>query len=98
MAKVYDYKKPNDMVLNWCEQRRREIQTARDELIAEEKLINAIVAQFTPLVCARCQGEGIVMLCIEGCEMDGPRQHTCPKCHGTGKPPAAQSGSAGKGE
>lgn len=86
MAKAYAHKKPKDRILSYGRQRRYEIAEQIDRLRSEDEMLADIEKLLKPLVCDVCLGEGNIMIPIPGCEMDGPRQHTCPKCKGTGEP------------
>jgi hypothetical protein len=86
MAHIYEYKKPKDRMLSYIRQRKREIEGEIEQLNTERVMLTDIESIVLPLVCDVCLGEGSLMRAIEGCEIDGPRLHTCPKCKGLGEP------------
>lgn len=86
MPTIYAHQKPNNRMLNFAAGRRKEIADAIEQLKLEDKLMEQIIDRFKELVCVKCGGAGNYMALIEGCECDGPRQHTCEVCKGSGKP------------
>lgn len=86
MPKIYKHQQPNRRVIVFARARQAEIENEIEQLQLEHELMQKILNEFEPSVCPACKGEGSVMRLIEGCECDGPRQHTCEKCNGTGKP------------
>lgn len=86
MPTIYAHEKPNNRMLNFAAGRRQEIAKAMEQLKLEDELMVQIIDKFKTLVCARCGGAGNYMAPIKGCECDGPRQHACEVCKGSGKP------------
>jgi DnaJ-class molecular chaperone len=85
MATIYAHHKPNYRMGAWAYSRRAEIREAVAQLQLEEALMTRIIADYAAKSCPACLGAGNVMKPIPGCECDGPRQHTCELCNGTGE-------------
>lgn len=85
MPKIYDHQNQNTIVLNYASARISEIQDQIRQLQAEHHMYDSIIKRFQDTVCSSCSGQGIIMRPIPGCECDGPRQHTCGICGGTGQ-------------
>jgi len=77
---------PHYEVLCFSGSRVKEIDREIDRLKNEKAIHEKIIAQFEPLVCQTCYGEGYVMRPVKGCECDGPRMHVCHTCSGGEKP------------
>lgn len=86
MATIYSHHKPNYRMQSWAYARRTEVRKAIEQLQLEEELMTRIIADYAAKACPVCLGAGNVMKPIAGCECDGPRQHTCEMCKGTGEP------------
>lgn len=84
MPTIYSHQKPNYRLYTWARERMREIDEQAEQLKLERGLMETIAADCKAKHCPECDGEGIVMKPIKGCECDGPRQHTCERCNGTG--------------
>jgi len=87
MPTIYEHHKPNYRLYAWARGRMDEIDEQMRQLKLERGLMEAIAADCKAKHCPDCDGEGIVMKPIKGCECDGPRQHTCERCNGTGGVP-----------
>lgn len=88
MPTIYEHHKPNYRLYAFARGRMAEIDKQIRQLKLERGLMEIVVADCKAKVCPDCDGEGIVMKPIKGCECDGPRQHTCETCNGTGGVPA----------
>lgn len=82
MPTIYSHQPPNNRLLNFTYGRIQEIKERITQLKLEMGLMEMVLKEFDKKVCPDCKGEGIVMICEPGCEIDGPRQHTCPTCKG----------------
>jgi DnaJ-class molecular chaperone len=89
MPTIYGHLKPNYRLFHWARSRQDEIKKEIDQLNLETGLLDQVVADCKEKVCPTCMGEGVVMKPIPGCECDGPRQHTCDTCKGSGTPVAS---------
>lgn len=86
MPIIYQHQSLALRTLGYAQQRINEIDELVKQLSLERGVMAGIIEAFDPLVCPTCHGHGHVMRYIEGCECDGPRQHKCDRCNGTGKP------------
>jgi hypothetical protein len=84
MPTIYAHQRPNYRLYTWARERMREIDEQISQLTLERGLMETVAADCKAKHCSDCDGEGIVMKPIPGCECDGPRQHTCERCKGTG--------------
>jgi hypothetical protein len=91
MATIYRHHRPNYRVVSWALNRRAEIAKAIEQLQLEDELMQRLAEDYKAKACPTCWGEGSVMKPIPGCECDGPRQHKCDTCNGTGETLAPSS-------
>ena len=85
MATIFNHQKMPYRLVNWARLRKKELGEQIAQLQLESELMAATIARFEGDLCGDCGGAGNVMKPIKGCECDGPRQHTCETCKGTGR-------------
>jgi len=87
---IYKHHTPERQVLDFAYSRKDAIVEQMDQLTLELSAIHRVIDQFEKTVCRHCNGLRYIMKPIEGCECDGPRQHKCDYCDGTGKPQSSE--------
>jgi len=82
---IYKHENQNRRILSYTADRMSEIDKAIEQMELEKDLLAKILDTFKTQVCTNCCGAGYTMEFEAGCEVDGPRMHTCVECIGTGE-------------
>jgi len=85
MTEIYKHESQNRRILSYVANRMSEIDKAIEQMQMEKDLLGKILDTFKTQVCIYCCGASYIMEYEAGCEVDGPRMHTCVQCNGSGE-------------